>query len=353
MKGHSEINRYVAGCKPLIVFHRGANIEGVHQGAVVAVTADGRMIASVGVPSLLALLRSCAKPFQLMTVIASGAVERFGLSDDELAVAAASHSAEPAHLKAVKSILKKTGLSEDSLRCGVHVPFMPHVTKMLAEQGIEPGRIHNNCSGKHAAMLAACLAQGWSIDDYEASSHPLQKENLARTAAFADMPADAVGVAVDGCTVPTFSLPLQAAAMAYARIADTKYAPENDKESAQRVFRIMNENPALGSGENGRLEAELMALKPGTIIAKVGAEAFFAVAVAPGVLDERGVGIVVKLAEGITFNRACDPVVVAALHQLGVLNESDLSQLSSFYPKAITDCRGGAVGNIEILFKLR
>jgi L-asparaginase II len=311
------------------------------------------MIASTGNPELPALLRSCAKPFQLITVLASGAAERFSLSDEELAVAAASHSAEVEHLHAVKSMLLKLELDKSVLRCGTHPPFVPHVVARMAREGISVEPIHHNCSGKHTSMLAACLTKEWNLADYEEPDHPLQLENHARMALFADLDISDVGVAVDGCTVPTFRLPMHAAALAYARIADHDMAPEGEQEYARRVFEIMNGHPSLGSGKKGRLEAALMKAFPGTLIAKVGAEGFFAVGIAPGVIDEYGVGVVVKMEDGITFNRGCDPVVVAALHQLGVIKEMHMEQLAEFAPAQVLNNRGLPVGSVEILFDLR
>jgi L-asparaginase II len=200
-------------------------------------------------------------------------------------------------------------------------------------------------------MLAACLEKEWDLADYEKPDHPLQLENHARMALFADLDPSDVGVAVDGCTVPTFRLPLQAAALAYARIADPDMAPDGEENYARRVFEIMNRHPSLGSGKRGRLEAALMKALPGKLVAKVGAEGFFAVGIAPGVIDEYGVGVVIKMEDGITFNRGCDPVVVASLYQLGVIR--DMEELTEFAPKRVLNNRGEPVGSVDILFELR
>lgn len=353
MKQYETIINSISTNVPLIAFSRGGYLEGVHRGGIAAVSSDGRVLASVGDPGIRTLLRSCAKPFQLMTVFATGADRQFGFTDEELAVAAASHSGEEEHLRLVQAMLGKIGLSEAALHCGTHQPFMPHVVARMAQKGLQSSPIHNNCSGKHAAMLAACLAKGWTMANYESPEHPLQVENRIRTARFADRDPEEIGIAVDGCTVPSFHLSLKAAALAYARIADPDMAPSGENERAERVFRIMNGHPTLGSGSIGRLEAKLMQLFPGRLIAKVGAEAFFAVGIAPGVLDEYGVGLVVKLEDGITFNRACDPVVVTALEQLGLLKKDHLEALTQFHPQHVRDCRDNIVGEVDYLFDLR
>lgn len=334
---------------PLVAWYRGDYLEAVHRGSFAVVNARGATLRAFADPFTPILLRSCAKPFQLMTVLASGAAEQFVFTDAELAVAAASHSGEEEHRAAVASMLVKTGLGEGDLRCGAHPPFAPHVAATMARAGRIPSALDNNCSGKHAAMLAACLVYGWRLDTYESPDHPLQVANRACTARFADCEPSLLGVAIDGCTVPTFGMALASAARAFARIADPAHAPVGDEEHARRVFRIMNAHPTLGSGAVGRLEAALMALFPGQVIAKVGAEGLFIVGVAPGILDECGVGIAVKLGDGITFNRACDGIVVELLHRIGLLEERHLAALASYHPTHVQNCRGEIVGNVQYL----
>jgi L-asparaginase II len=334
---------------PLVAWFRGDYLEAVHRGSFAVVNARGQTLRAHGDPLTPTLLRSCAKPFQLMTVLASGAAERFGFSDAELAVAAASHSGEEEHRAAVASMLSKTGLEEGDLRCGAHPPFAPHVAAAMARAGRTPSPLDNNCSGKHAAMLAACLVRGWRRDAYESPDHPLQIANRACTARFADCEPSLLGVAIDGCTVPTFGMPLSTAALSFARVADPAHAPAGDAEHAQRVFQVMNGHPTMGSGSVGRLEAALMALFPGQVIAKVGAEGLFIVGVAPGVLDTCGVGIAVKLGDGITFNRACDGIVVELLHRIGLLDERQLTALAPYHPTRVQNCRGETVGDVRYL----
>lgn len=336
----------------LLELSRGDYTEARHRGSLAAVAADEHLIAVLGDPELPVILRSAAKPFQLMTVLASGAAERFGLVDEELAVAAASHSAEPEHLRAVRSLLGKIGLEESDLRCGVHQPFAPHVAERMARAGERPTPVHNNCSGKHAAMLAACLARGWSTEGYDRLEHPLQQENLGRIARLADLPPERVGVVIDGCGVPAFVLPLARAALAFARLADFRAAPQGEDELARRAMTAITARPSYGSAAVGRLEAVLMEVGGGRLLAKVGAEGVYGVGIAPGVVGKHGVGLVLKLEDGITFNRASDPIIVEALRQLGALSEQDLERLSEFGPREVTNCRGEAVGRMRVLFNL-
>lgn len=334
----------------LAFWKRGAYVEAVHRGSFAVVDTDGNVLRAAGDPAVLTLLRSCAKPFQLITVLAGGAAEQFGFTEAELAVAAASHSGEEEHRAAVAAMLAKMGLDESRLRCGSHQPLFPHVTAAMAREGRMPTPLDNNCSGKHASMLAACLVAGWRLDEYESPDHPLQRANREVTARFADCASEELGVAIDGCTVPTFGMPLASAARCFARIADHQRAPAGTEEYALRVFTIMNGHPTMGSGRTGRLEAALMQLFPGEVIAKVGAEGLFIVGIAPGVVHERGVGVAVKLGDGITFNRACDGIVVELLHRIGLLSEKHLAALAAYHPTTVLNCRGGAVGVVEYLF---
>jgi L-asparaginase II len=353
MSRAAKVDRAAAA---LLSLTRGDFTDAVHYGSIAVVSSDGELVSSAGDPGMPAVLRSALKPIQLLAVVASGAVERFGLSGEELAVAAASHSAEPEHLEAVRSILGKIGKSEADLRCGVHPPFAPHVAAAMAIEGVQPGPLHNNCSGKHAAMLAACLARGWPTEGYERLEHPLQQENLHRLARFAGLAPGEVGTVIDGCGVPAFVLPLWRSALAFARLADPSAAPEEDRGAAAVAWEAITGNPVYGSGRVGRLEAPLMELGGGGLLAKVGAEGFYAVAMGPGVVggesNSPGCGLTLKLEDGITFNRATDPIVVAALMQLGVLSEGDVDRLSEFRPQEVLNCRGEAVGKQQVLFNL-
>jgi L-asparaginase II len=337
----------------LLRLTRGDYTDAVHSGHLVLVRSDGRVCSSVGDPQCPAVLRSGMKPIQLLAVIASGAVERFGLSDEELAVAAASHSAEPEHLAAVRSILTKSGMREADLRCGLHAPFAPHVAAAMARAGEEPAAIHNNCSGKHAAFLAACLAHGWPTEGYDRLEHPLQQDILHRLARFASVEARAIGIVVDGCGIPAFVLPLDRSALVFARMADPATAPEEDRVLVRAAVKAITGNPTYGSGSRGRLEAPLMTLGRGKLIAKVGAEGFYAVGIAPGVIGEAGYGLALKLEEGITFNRATDPIIIRALEQIGALSKAQADSLAEFGPGAVLNCRGDSVGRIEPLFDMR
>lgn len=228
--------------------------------------------------------RSAAKPLQLAC-----ALEVLGdpeLSQDELAVAAASHSGEPQHVAVVDRLLACFGGQRSDLKCGAHPPmFEPHAGAILRAGGaIEP--IHNNCSGKHAMMIAAARSAGWELD-YRPADHPLQRVIYGRIARWSGVePA----LAVDGCGVPTFCLPVSAMATAWRAIATAmRDAPDS---RLGRIGRAMAARPELTSG-TGRLDLAVVQAASEPMAVKIGAGGLFCIA-----LPERDMGIAIKVISG-------------------------------------------------------
>jgi L-asparaginase II len=339
------------GTELLVEVRRGDRVESEHRGAIAVVDVDGRLLAHLGEVSLVTYLRSSAKPFQLLPLIESGAADRFGLTDQELAVIAGSHSGEPRHVKTVQSILTKIGLGEDALLCGAHVPFNPEAAQALRAAGREPTALYNNCSGKHAGMLAQAVDRGLSTHDYLERDHPVQVTILRRLAALASVPVESVGVGIDGCSVPSFALSLQAAALAFARLADARdQQPTADKRALGRVAQVMLDYPEMVAGE-GRLDTDLMRAAKGLLIGKGGAEGFHGI----GVRAHRGrpaFGIAFKIGDG-DGKRGGHPAVIEALKQLDLLDDDGLSALRSYQGWVITNHRGLEVGEVRANFQLQ
>ena len=220
---------------PLALLTRGAEPESVHRGAVAVVDAEGRLLAACGDPCWPVWLRSAAKPFQLVPFLASPGVSALRLSAREVAVAAASHGGEGLHVKTVESLLSRGGFSERDLNCGGHLPMDEASARELVRSGREPGPLHNNCSGKHAAMLLACRLRGEDPRRYESPSHPHQRRILSYLSRATGTPERSIGVGVDGCASPVFRLPLTALARGYARAADRAGADDG------RPFRQLTE----------------------------------------------------------------------------------------------------------------
>jgi len=326
----------------LVEVWRGGRVESEHRGAIAVVDANGQVIAHVGDVDLVSYLRSSAKPFQLLPLVESGAADRLGFTDAELAVIAGSHSGEPRHVAAVQSILDKVGLSEDALQCGVHMPFNAEAAQALRVAGREPTALHNNCSGKHSGMLAQAVDRGLSIHAYLDPQHPVQVTIRQRLAELGGITVDEIGMGVDGCSVPCFALPLRAAALAFARLTDAR------EDGLRRVSRVMMAYPEMVAGE-GRLDTDLMRAVPNRLVSKGGAEGYHGMGIV--VKDGPALGVAIKIADG-DGRRGGHPVVIEVLRQLGVLDEAALAQLQSYRTWPITNHRGLEVGEVRANFSL-
>ncbi|MFQ5768204.1 MAG: asparaginase, partial [Acidobacteriota bacterium] len=187
---------------------RGGAVESIHLVSVVAVSLTGKVLVWMGVPERRIYWRSAAKPFQAWAMVDAGAADALGLHDADLAIACASHGGEPCHLKAASHLLEQAGLEPEDLRCGSHPPLYPPAAADLVRQGIPPGPLHNNCSGNHAGMLALTRHLGGSVADYLDPGGPAQTAILAAIARHAGQQAGSIRQAVDGCSAPTYLLPL-------------------------------------------------------------------------------------------------------------------------------------------------
>lgn len=252
-------------------------------------------------------VRSSAKPFQAIPLILSGAAEAFDFTDEEIAVICASHSGEERHLTLVRSILNKIGLSEASLRSGPHPPFYAPDAARLAQNGESPTPIHGNCSGKHAGMLALCVHEGWSTEDYRRSDHPAQRRILEAVAGVCGLNQDEVLLGGDGCGVPSFAMPLRNLATGFARLATGEGLSDELAEACGYIRLCMRNNPYLVAG-TGRFDTSLM---EGTdLIVKGGAEGVFACG------SPEGWGVALKISD--SAGRAVRPAALQALIRHGV-----------------------------------
>jgi L-asparaginase II len=326
----------------LVEVTRGGRVESEHRGAVAVVDAQGNLIAHAGDVALVSYLRSSAKPFQLLPLVESGAADRFGFTDAELAVIAGSHSGEPRHVAAVQSILNKIGLREDALQCGIHVPFNADAAKALRAEGREPSRLHNNCSGKHSGMLAQAVDRGLSTHDYLDPQHPVQIAIRQRLAELGGITFDQIGVGVDGCSAPCFAMPLRAAALAFARLAEAR------EDGLRRVARAMLDHPEMVAGE-GRIDTDLMRAMPNRLASKGGAEGYHGMGIVQP--DGSAWGIAIKIADG-DGKRGGHPVIIEVLRQLGILDDAALAKLQSYHTWPVTNHRGLEVGELRANFKL-
>ena len=322
---------------------RGELTESVFRVSVAVVDATGRVVASAGDPALVTFWRSAAKPFQAMPLLAGGRADRFGLGDEELALACASHSSEPMHLEVARRFLDRIGCAESDLACGPHVPLDPVVAARVTREGTALTPVWSNCSGNHAGMLGLARAHEWPTAGYERAGHPVQERILDEVARWTDVPRDRIATGVDGCTTVCFALPLAAMALGYARFG------VSDDPSARRLREAMIARPALVAG-TGRLCTELLALTSGTVVAKLGAEGVYSAA-----LPEAGLGVALKVESGEM--RATGAALLGVLRQLlgryDASGAAALAPLARFDPAAVRNTREEITGVLRSAGSLR
>ena len=317
-----------------VVATRGGVVESRHRVHAAVVDDRDALAAGAGEPRRFTHWRSCAKPFQVMPLLRSGGFDDLHWGDDELALACASHGGEPEHVAIAERMLSAIGLEEGDLACGPHEPLSNRGAKLLRDAGERPTRLHNNCSGKHAAMLACAHTAGWPMFGYERSAHEVQKCCLASVAHWTGLDTGDIGIAVDGCGVVEFAMPLENMARAYSRLA--RAAASDGLPS--RVLGAMQSRPFLVGGSD-RFDSILIEETDGRIVAKIGAEGVHSVAI----LDQ-GVGIAVKVEDG--SQRAQFPAIIRLLQLLDALPGTLSPRLEEFLRRQIRNTRGETVGEI-------
>jgi L-asparaginase II len=279
---------------------------------------------------------SCAKPFQVMPLLVSKGFDTIGWGDEELAIACASHGAEPEHLAIVERMLASIGLEEGDLACGPHEPLSSRGARVWRESGKPLTRLHNNCSGKHTAMLARAVTMGWPTHGYQRFEHQVQRACVGEVSCWSGVPFDDMGVAVDGCSCVVMILPLDRMALAYARLGAAINAGD---EVPSRIASAIRAHPLLLGGTE-RFDTVLLQETQGRVIAKVGAEGVHSV-----MIPDRRIGFAIKVEDGAI--RAQHAAVIDALRQLDVLPELP-PKLAEFVRKPVKNTRGEVVGELRL-----
>jgi L-asparaginase II len=309
---------------PLTRVFRGGEVESVHRGSVAVVDVRGRLLAYAGDPGTRACLRSAAKPFQAIPLLEYGGADEFDLTPEEIALTCASHGGELHHVATAAALLRKGEFDEEDLLCAAHEPFDEKAAAELRAAGEAPSPLHNNCSGKHAGMLLATQVMDVPSARYIDASHPLQTLMRTTVAEFADLDPGDVPIAIDGCGVPAFYLTLHRTAFAYARLMQG--AIEQYAETTARVVEAMTSFPEYVAG-GWSVTTPLMSAFGGELLAKEGAEGFYAIALSaalasemsgPLKLTEEGpIGIALKIEDG-SMDRGRNPAIFRLLDVLGI-----------------------------------
>jgi L-asparaginase II len=314
---------------------RGDLVESRHQVAAVVTDSAGVLVASAGLHQEPVFWRSTAKPFQLWPLVARGGESRWTLSDRHLALACGSHNAEPMHREVAGDWLRRIGAKESDLACGGHASLSPKVAEAMIREGVTPGPLSSNCSGKHAGMMALALMEGWPLAGYQRLEHPVQHAIADSIARWGGLDAGALHWGIDGCAAAAVATPLTHLATAWARLGTS------DDVALGRIRNAMLAHPELVAG-TGRLDTMLMQAWQGQILVKVGAEGVFAAA-----LPSLGLGVALKVADGDM--RAAGIALVAILEQLvvraGATDAMPLDTLAPWRDPAIRNTRGEITGH--------
>jgi L-asparaginase II len=324
---------------------RSGRIESSHRGALV-VCHDDELLLAVGDVESCVYARSATKPLQALPFFEHGLDRKFEPGEGEIAVMCASHEGTDQHVAAVRQLLARGGLSEDLLGCGPHAPYDQAARQALMRAGGKPLRVHNNCSGKHTGFLHVAAACGDDLARYLDPQCRSQREVAAAVAAMAGGGSE-FEVGVDGCGAPTFWLPLQALARAFARLANPTGLSSVRSAACHTMLAAVGREPVLLAGES-RLCTALVRSLPGRIFPKNGAEGVYAVGVAPDPARRAcpgGLGIAIKVRDGA--ERGYQPVIVDVLARLGVFGEGVPEPLRRWHQQALLNTRREPIGEVR------
>jgi L-asparaginase II len=332
---------------------RGSVVESFHRGAFAIVDADGAVVAARGDITRPVFARSAIKVLQALPLVDSGAADRFDLSDDELALACASHDGEAAHVQTAASMLSKAGLDESVLECGTHWPYNEAAKLALAAAGAAPSALHNNCSGKHAGFICvACMLAGHRdrrafVGGYVEPEHALMREITAAVESATGCNLATAPRATDGCSIPTFGIALTRLAHAFARVATGHGLSPGRAAAARRLRAAVAASPFMVGG-SARFDSRVMALFGERVFCKVGAEGMYCAA-----LPEQGWGVALKMDDGNTA-RACEVALAALLETLGLARtEPERTLLAGLSNVTLRNWRGIQVGHLAAQPDLR
>ena len=324
---------------------RGNAIESSHCGALAVLDADGGVVASLGDIDRPIFPRSAVKVLQALPLVASGAAERLGLTDAELALACASHNGEELHVQTAARMLAKAGLDPSALECGAHWPRLDSASRALAALGREPTALHNNCSGKHAGFLCLACALHGSVDlrryvrGYVQPEHPLMREVTAALQASTGHDLTNTPQGTDGCSIPTYAIPLRQLAHAFARVGTGVGLSAGHAAAARRLRAAVSKAPFMVAGSD-RFDTRVMERLGERVFCKVGAEGVYCAA-----LPERGLGVAIKIDDGNNA-RAAKVVMAAMIEAFVALDDAEAAFMRSFSRVPITNWNGIEVGQL-------
>jgi len=323
----------------LVEVTRGSLVESRHRGAAAVVDADGATVLALGEVGAPIYPRSAIKALQALLLVESGAADRFGLGEEELALACASHGGEPGHVAGVERMLRAARLDASFLACGTHWPLHQPSSRALARGGGTASALHNNCSGKHAGFLCAACGLGVEPRGYVEPDHPVQREVKATLENLGGVSIADAARAIDGCSVPTWAMPLTALARAFARFGTGRGLASERAAAARRLREACAAKPWFVAG-TGRFCTEVIGHFGARLLVKTGAEGVFCAA-----LPELGLGVAIKCDDG--HGRAAEAVMAAVIARLLPLEEKDRAFIAQYVRPQLRNWNGTVVGAIR------
>lgn len=332
-----------ADANPILVHvRRGAHVESVHRGGWALVDREGIRLEGAGDLDAPIYARSSVKCLQALPLLESGAADAAAYGEADLALALASHSGEAIHTERVAAILLRLGLSSEALQCGEQPPTDPVTRRSLVSAGERPTSLHNNCSGKHAGFLAQARHLGVDPASYLDPGAPVQGHVRETVGELCGLDPAGLEFAVDGCSAPTWRLPLRGLGRAFARVANPGSQGSSRREACERILAAAAAHPELVAGTHGRLCTEILAATGGRLFPKVGAEAVYAVGIRGG-----DAALVVKVDDGAF--RAVHAVVVHLLRRLELCTPAEGEALAHWVDAPVKNWAGREVGGYEVL----
>lgn len=323
----------------LVEVTRGGVTESFHRGALAVVDATGRVVLSAGDIERPVFPRSAIKAFQALPLVESGAADAYGFTEEEVALACASHGGEDRHVKTAAAMLAKAGLGEQDLECGSHWPSYGPATNAMVRSGAEPCQLHNNCSGKHSGMLAFAAHSGLRTRGYVDREHPVQQAMAGVLKDLCDVDPVGQPCGVDGCSIPTWGYPLRALALGFARYATGEGMSEARAAACRRIAAAVFAHPFMVAG-SGRFCTDLMEAFPSRAFVKGGAEGVYC-----GFVPDQGVGFALKVDDGAT--RASESATAALLRKIGAISAADIAGAPSLFATPVLTRRGVEAGTIR------
>lgn len=324
--------------------YRDPIVDLTHIGHVAVVDCEGKILHSYGDAKRVTYIRSSAKPIQALVALESGAVDAYGVNEEELALFCASHNAEEIHTNTVKSILAKAKLGVENLQCGTHASLNPSVAKELEQKGLVLDNSNSNCSGKHSGMLLGTNYRGEKIEDYLNLTHPVQQRILKTLSEICEYDEKYIVIGTDGCGVPVHALPLYKYAQGIAKLSKPKVFDNERQKSVKRVIKAMVTHPYMVAGRD-RLCTDLMSVCKGKLFAKLGADGYYAV----GIIG-KGIGLTFKCEDGSI--PVVEALAVHTLYKLGYINEEEFNALEKYHKIEVKNHRGEIVGHTDFDFEL-